>query len=137
MLPVSPDKYWRSFRPSDSPIGVTSLAPIVFAVIVWPLCVVISGREQSFQLAMNGIAAVCYIAFMVGILGSLYSLLQEKSKIFGSVGMMAAAYALFLHPESWDFRSLIAFYLPLVVFLLLLFVVARVSEKHHCGFPRH
>ena len=136
MIAASPRNEWRSFRFSDSPIGVASLGPIVFATIAWPLCVFISEREQSFQLAMEGITAFCYIAFTVGVLASLYSLLAEKSKVFGWAGMMVAAYALFLHPDEWYPRTLIEFYLPLLIFLPILFMAARVSEVSHHDAPR-
>ncbi len=127
---------WRSLRLSDSPIGVASLAPIVFAAVVWPLCVFISEREQSFQLAMEGITAFCYIAFTVGVLASLYSLLAEKSKVFGWAGMAVAAYALFLHPEEWYLSTLLEFYAPLLVFLPFLFMAAHLSEKRHHDAPQ-
>ncbi|HEV2288750.1 MAG TPA: hypothetical protein VGR81_07345 [Candidatus Acidoferrales bacterium] len=136
MFAASPRHEWRSLRFSDSPIGVASLVPIVFAAIVWPLCVLISEREQSFQLAMEGITAFCYIAFTVGVLASLYSLLSEKSKIFGWAGVAVAAYALFLQPKEWYLGTLIEFYLPLLVFLPFFFMAAHLSEKHHHAAPR-
>jgi hypothetical protein len=110
-----------SLRFRDAPIGAIGLLSIAMAVMLLPIV-----GLGSAQRSVRGALSLVFLLFAPAILSALYSLLFERSKIYGGFDLALAAIALAVQPLTWYWIDL---YLPITVmfigFCVLLWALGR------------
>src|SRR5258708_19430669 len=113
---------WLSLRFRDGAVGTISLPRIVFAVMLFPLAASLGATEPS----MRRVFSILFFFFPPAILGALYSLFFEKSKLYGCLSILLASIVLLVQPLVWSWLRL---YLPIgcafTVFCALVWALKR------------
>lgn len=93
---------WLSLRFRDASVGIISLALIVFAVMLFPLAASFGAAELSIRRVFS----ILFFFFPPAILGGLYSLFFEKSKLYGCLSILLASIVLLVQPLVRPWLSL-------------------------------
>lgn len=113
---------WLSLRFREASVGIISLALLVFAVMLFPLAASLGAAELSIRRVFS----ILFFFFPPAILGALYSLFFEKSKLYGCLSILLASIVLLVQPLVWPWLRL---YLPIgcvfTVFCALVWVLKR------------
>jgi hypothetical protein len=102
---------WSSLRFRDAPIGAIGLLSIVLAVMLIPV-VALARTQRSFREALS----VVFFLFAPAILSALYSLLFERSKVYGGFDLALAGIVFWVQPFTWYWLDL---YVPVALMFLL------------------
>jgi hypothetical protein len=111
-----------SLRPGDAPIGTTALASMIFGVVVIPIGA--SFGEKGIPLSW--ILPIFIFLFPPAMLGGIYSLFFERSKVCGSLDLLLAAIVLLVQPLTWYWVNL---YLPFAGAFTIFCGVVRMLER--------
>ena len=113
---------WLSLRFRDASVGTISVALIVFAVMLFPLAASLGATEPPIRRVLS----ILFFFFPPAILGALYSLFFEKSKVYGCLSILLASIVFLLQPLVWYWLSL---YFPIglafTVFCALVWALKR------------
>ncbi len=113
---------WLSLRFRDALVGIISLALIGFAVLLFPL----AASLGAVELSIRRVFSILFFFFPPAILGALYSLFFEKSKLYGCLSIFLASIVLLVQPLVRHWLSL---YLPVgiafTVFCALVWALER------------
>jgi hypothetical protein len=99
---------WLSLRPSDARFGAFALIPICLSALCLPLAHSLS--ERSFHVSV-ALFLICFMFFSAAFLLSICSILLEKSKLFGILGIAIAVITFWIEPMTRYFLVPISFYL--------------------------
>ena len=113
---------WYSLNPAGARLGAIALLPIATTALVVLLMAGDAHIPTPAKYVLAPVAGTCYLCFSAAVLVSFYSVAFEKSKIFGVAGIVGVAILLWLQPLAVYFIMLIAVYLPVGVFALVLLV---------------
>lgn len=115
---------WLSLQPRDAPIGTVVLALIVAGVLMIRITESF-GRQRT---PTGRMLSVVILFFAPAILGGVYSLFFEKSKVYGILDLVLAGIALWLLPFTWVWLNT---YLPFACILAAFCALVRVLEHGH------
>lgn len=102
-----------SLRLRDARFGAAGLASIFSAMLI--VSVVSSFSEK--HLAGERALSIVFLVFSPAILGGVYSIFFEKSKVYGSVDLLLAGIVLLAKPFTWYwFDEYLPFAFVFVVF---------------------
>ena len=90
-----------SLRLCDAPIGAAALASIISGVLMIPVAESFGGLRTAAGRALS----IVILLFAPAILGAIYSLAFEKSKVYGSLDLALAGIALRVLPFTWYWLS--------------------------------
>jgi hypothetical protein len=112
----------RSLRLSDAPVGAAALGSIVSAVLMIPVSSSFVGRETPLIRVLS----IVILLFAPAILGAIYSLFFEKSKVYGSLDLLLAGIALALQPVAWVWLTM---YFPFVLAFTVFCAIVRLMPQ--------
>ncbi len=102
-----------SLRLRDARFGAAGLASIFSAALI--VAVVTSFSEK--HLAGGRALSIVFLMFAPAILGGVYSIFFEKSKLYGSIDLLLAGIVLLAQPFTWYwFDEYLPFVFVFVVF---------------------
>jgi hypothetical protein len=108
-----------SFRLRDAPLGAIALFAIACGVFLVPMAESFGGKTT-----LAGKALV--LLFAPAILGGVYSLFFEKSKMYGSLDLVVAAIVLLVQPFTWQWFNA---YLPFAFVFTIFCALVRKLER--------
>jgi hypothetical protein len=108
----------RSLRLRDAPVGVAALGSIVFGVLMIPVSSSFAGRGTPLTRALS----IVILLFAPAILGAIYSLFFEKSKVYGALDLFLAAIVLVVQPFTWVWLSM---YFPFALAFTVFCAIVR------------
>jgi hypothetical protein len=91
-----------SLRLRDAPLGAVALVSIVSGVLLIPVAASFLGKGTPLSRALT----IVILLFAPAILGAVYSLFFEKSKVYGSVDLLLAGTAILVHPFTWHWLGM-------------------------------
>jgi len=94
-----------SLRLRDAPIGVAALGSIVSCVLTIRAAALFSAQRVPVSRALS----IVVLFFAPALLGAIYSLVFEKSKVYSIVDLALAGIALRMLPFAWYWMGM---YLP-------------------------
>lgn len=106
----------------DAPIGAISLLAICLTAVCFPAARVLTGRERYVAAAL---LVICGFTFTPAVTCSVCSILKEKLKILGGVGLLVAAFTVWLHRETLYFIEMGIVLVPLTLVVMLVIVKRR------------
>ena len=111
----------------DAPVGAISLIAVCLTAVCFPAARLLTGRERYVAAAL---LVICGFTFTPAVTCSVYSLVKEKLKIFGGVGLFIAALTVWLQRETLSFVEMGIALVPftLVVMTVIVKRRARASE---------
>ena len=110
-----------SLRLRDARIGVAALVSIVSGVLLIPVAAASGGKGTPLSRALT----VVILLFAPAILGAVYSLFFERSKIYGCVDLLLAGIVLLVRPFTWYWLDI---FLPFAFFFTIFCAAVRVLE---------
>ena len=110
-----------SLRLRDAPIGVTALGSIVSGVLTMRVAQLFGAQPMPVSRALSIVA----LFFAPAVLGAIYSLVFEKSKVYSSIDLALAGIALRMLPFAWYWMGL---YFPFVCAFTTFCAVVRLLE---------
>jgi hypothetical protein len=110
-----------SVRLRDAPIGAAALILIVSGVLLIPVIGLFHRKLTPLSRALT----IIILLFAPAILGAIYSLFFEKSKVYGSVDLLLASIAILVQPLT---RPWLDMYLPFVCAFTVFCAVVRMLE---------
>ena len=108
-----------SMRLRDAPIGAVALGSIVSSVLM--LAVFECGQRTPASRAL----LIVILLFAPAMLGAIYSLVFEKSKLYGSFDLALAGIVLRMLPFTWYWLGM---YLPFACAFTAFCAVVRLLE---------
>jgi hypothetical protein len=110
-----------SLRPRDALIGTAALVAMVSGVLVIPIAASFGGIGAP----LGRVLSIVFLLFPPAILAAVYSLFFEKSKVYGSLGLLLAGIVLLAQAFTWHWLDL---YLPFACAFTLFCAVVWVLE---------
>jgi hypothetical protein len=115
-----------SLRLRDAPLGAIALFAIACGVFFVPLIGTFGGKTMLAGKAL----AIFVLLFAPAILGGVYSLFFEKSKVYGSLDLVVAAIVLLVQPFTWQwFNAYLPFAFVFTVFCALVRKLERRQKR--------
>jgi len=111
----------------DAPVGAISLVAICLTALCFPTARLLTGRERYVAAAL---LVICGFTFAPALTCSVYSIVKEKLKMLGGVGLFIAALTVWLQRETLFFVEMGIALVPftLVVMMVIAKRRARASE---------
>ena len=111
----------------DAPIGAISLIAICLTAVCFPAARLLTGWGRYVAAAL---LVICGFTFTPAVACSVYSLVKEKLKMLGGVGLFVAALTVWLQRETLYFIEMGIALVPftLVVMTVIVKRRARASE---------
>lgn len=91
-----------SLRLRDAPIGVAALASIASGVLTIRVAELFGAQGIPVSRALS----IVVLFFAPAVLGTVYSLVFEKSKVYGSIDLALAGIVLGMMPFAWYWMGL-------------------------------
>jgi hypothetical protein len=110
-----------SLRLRDAPIGAAALGLIVSGVLTIRIAQLFGAQPMPVSRALS----IIVLFFAPAVLGAIYSLVFENSKVYGSVDLALAGVALWMLPFAWYWMGL---YLPFASAFTAFCAVVRLLE---------
>jgi hypothetical protein len=110
-----------SLRLHDAPIGVAALGSIVSGVLTIRVAELFTAPRIPVSRALS----IIVLFFAPAVLGAIYSLVFERSKVYGSVDLALAGIALRMLPFAWYWMGL---YFPFACAFTAFCAVVRLLE---------
>src|ERR1700730_13098814 len=110
-----------SLRLRDAPMGAAALASVVSGFLLIPVAAAFHGKGTSLGRALM----IVILLFAPAILGAVYSLFFERSKVYGSVDLLLGGITILVQPFTWHWLAL---YLPIVSAFTVFCAVVRMLE---------
>jgi hypothetical protein len=117
---------WLLLRFHDARLGAIGLLLIALGVMLFPLVASFGATAPSLRRALS-IVSILLLLFPPAILGTVYSLFFEKSKLYGGLSVLLISIVVLRQPIAWHWLS---FYLP-IVFVFTIF--CAVAWALQCG----
>jgi hypothetical protein len=121
VAPIFNRNKWLSLQLRDAPIGVAALGSIVSGVLIIRAAELFGAQRIAVSRALS----IVVLFFAPALLGAIYSLVFEKSKVYGSVDLTLAGIVLRMLPFTWYWMSL---YLPFACAFTGFCAVVRLLE---------
>jgi hypothetical protein len=116
----------RSLRLRDAPVGAAALGSIVSAVLMILVGSSLVGTGTPLSRALS----IVILLFAPAILGAIYSLFFEKSKLYGGLDLLLAGFALLIQPFTWVWLSMyLPFALAFTVFCAIVRLIAQRGKR--------
>jgi hypothetical protein len=112
----------RSLRLRDAPVGAAALASIVSAVLMIPVGSSFAGKGTP----LSRVLSIVILFFAPAILGAIYSLFFEKSKVYGGLDLLLAGIVLVVQPFAWLWLSM---YFPFVLAFTVFCAILRLIPE--------
>ncbi|HXM63388.1 MAG TPA: hypothetical protein VN950_21180 [Terriglobales bacterium] len=114
-----------SLRLRDAPLGAIALFAIACGVFLVPVVGSFGGRTTATRALV-----ILVLLFAPAILGGVYSLFFEKSKVYGSLDLVVAAVVLLVQPFTWQwFNAYLPFAFVFTVFCALVRKLERRQKR--------
>ena len=84
----------------DAPVGTISLVAICLTTVCFPVARLLTGWERYVAAAL---LIICGFTFTPAVTCSVYSIVKEKLKMLGGVGLFIAALTVWLQRETLSF----------------------------------
>ena len=110
-----------SLRLRDAPIGVAALGSIVSGILTIRVAELFGAQRITVSLALS----IVVLFFAPALLGAIYSLVFEKSKVYGSIDLALAGIVLRMLPFTWYWMGV---YLPFACAFTAFCAVVRLLE---------
>jgi hypothetical protein len=110
--------YSQWFKAKAAPIGAISLIAIAVTAMCFPVVRVV-GRPGAVLIVFS------YLLFSPAVVGAVYSIAAEKSKVFALAGLLVASVTVLLQRETLYFLAMGIFLVPGYAFAAMLVVIAR------------
>jgi hypothetical protein len=121
VAPIFTSNKRLSLRLRDAPIGVAALASIVSGVLTIRAAELFGAQRITVSLALS----IVVLFFAPALLGAIYSLVFEKSKVYGSIDLALAGIVLRMLPFTWYWMGV---YLPFACAFTAFCAVVRLLE---------
>jgi hypothetical protein len=105
IAPIFNSNQRLSLRLRDAPIGVAALGSIVSGVLT------IAALFGAQRMTVSRALSIVVLFFAPALLGAIYSLIFEKSKIYSSIDLAVAGIVLRMLPFTWYWMGM---YVPFV-----------------------
>jgi len=119
--PIFNRNKWLSFQLRDAPIGVAALGSIVSGVLTIRVAELFGAQWITVSRALS----IVVLFFAPALLGAIYSLAFEKSKVYGSVDLILAGIVFRMLPFTSYWMGL---YLPPACVFTVFCGVVRLLE---------
>ena len=110
-----------SLRLRDAPIGVAALGSIVSGILTIRVAELFGAQRITLSLALS----IVVLFFAPALLGAIYSLVFEKSKVYSSIDLALAGIVLRMLPFTWYWMGM---YLPFACAFTAFCAVVRLLE---------
>ena len=110
-----------SLRLRDAPIGIAALGSIVSGVLTIRAAELFGAQRIPVSRALS----IVVLFFAPALLGAIYSLVFENSKIYSSIALALAGVALRMLPFTWYWMGL---YLPFACAFTAFCAVVRLLD---------
>jgi|HubBroStandDraft_6_1064221.scaffolds.fasta_scaffold32710_2 hypothetical protein len=110
-----------SLRLRDAPIGVAALGSIVSCALTIRAAALFGAQRIPVSRALS----IVVLFFAPALLGAIYSLVFEKSKVYSIIALALAGIALRMLPFAWYW---VGMYLPFVCALAAFCAVVRLLQ---------
>lgn len=110
-----------SLRLRDAPIGVAALGSIVSGVLTIRAAELFGAQRIPVSRALS----IVVLFFAPALLGAIYSLVFEKSKVYSSIDLALAGIVLRMQPFTWYW---VGMYLPFACGFTAFCAVVRLLE---------
>ena len=121
IAPIFNDNNRFSLRLRDAPIGVAALGSIVSGILTIRVAELFGAQRITVSLALS----IVVLFFAPALLGAIYSLVFEKSKVYSSIDLALAGIVLRMLPVTWYWTGM---YLPFVCGFTAFCAVVRLLE---------
>jgi hypothetical protein len=121
VAPIFNRNKWLSVQLRDAPIGAAALGSIVSGVLIIRAAELFGVQRIPVSRALS----IVVLFFAPALLGAIYSLVFEKSKVYGSVDLTLAGIVLRMLPFTWYWMSP---YLPFACAFAAFCAVVRLLE---------
>jgi hypothetical protein len=120
-------RQWRSTKPTAAPLGALGLVPILAVAL---LSVLVQFSWTVIQHISESLTFICFIFFPAGALLSIFSIFNEKSKLYGGMVLLLGAIDIWANPPALRFILFITIvYIPLGILLFIIDLVVRIKQK--------
>ena len=116
---TSPDRF--SLRLQAAPAGVITLVAMVSGLLLIPI-----GAHFGKGSVLSRVLSIVVFVFAPAILGALYSLFFEESKLYGCVDLLLAGVVLLKQPFTWFWVEI---YVPFACAFTILCVIVRLLKR--------
>ena len=116
--------YRLSLRLRHAPMGAAALGSIIVGVLTSRVAEAFGGQGTPATRVLS----IFVLFFAPAMLAAIYSLVFEKSKVYGSVSLALAGIALRLMPFTWYWLGM---YLPFACAFTAFCAVVRCLEHRH------
>ncbi len=110
-----------SLRLRDAPMGVAALGSIVAGVLTLRF----AEMFETQRLPLSQALSIVVLFFAPAVLGAIYSLVFERSKVYGSIDLALAGIALRMLPFAWYWMGL---YFPFACAFTAFCAIVRLFE---------
>ena len=86
-----------SLRPGGAPIGAATLASIASGILIIMVVESLGGNRTAVNRALS----IVILLFAPAMLGAIYSVFFEKSKLYGCFGLVLSGAVLRMLPFTW------------------------------------
>ena len=119
---------WISRRVSIAPVGALSVLPVVLTAVCFPLIRTIGGWGELGQPISRVIIVICGMLFTPALTCSVYSILLEESKLWGSVAVSAGVLAVIIEWQTLYFLEMGLALVPCT--LVVMMVIAKRRNRN-------
>jgi hypothetical protein len=113
-------------RLRDAPVGAAALGSIVSAVLM----ILVSSSFVRTGTPLSSALTIVILLFAPAILGAIYSLFFEKSKLYGGLDLVLAGLVLLVQPFTWVWLSMyFPFALAFTVFSAIVSLIAQGGKR--------
>jgi hypothetical protein len=121
VTPIFSSNKRLSLRLRDAPVGAAALASIVSGVLTIRVAELFSAQRIPVSRALS----IVVLFFAPALLGAIYSLVFEKSKVYSSIDLALAGIVLRMLPFAWYWMGL---YIPFACAFTAFCAVVRLLE---------
>jgi hypothetical protein len=111
-----------SWHLRDAPVGAAALGSIIFGVLMIPIGSSFVGRGTP----LTRVLSIVILLFAPAILGAIYSLFFEKSKVYGGLDFFLAGIVLLVQPFAWVWLSM---YFPFALAFTVFCAIVRLMPS--------
>jgi hypothetical protein len=107
-------------------VGAAALGSIVSAVLM----ILVSSSFVGTGTPLSRALSIVILLFAPAILGAIYSLFFEKSKLYGGLDLVLAGFVLLVQPFTWVWVSMyFPFALAFTVFCAIVRLIAQGGKR--------
>jgi hypothetical protein len=110
----------------DAPVGASSLGAICLTAVCFPAARLLTGWERYVAAALF---VICGFTFTPAVTCSFYSIVKEKLKMVGGIGLFIAGVTVWLQRETLYFIEMGIVLVPCTIVVMVVIAKRRATAS--------